>query len=200
MRIYKENDTSRAICHHCKKLVNTTLKTRDVPFSDGSGVAKAILAGVCDICDKVVSTPQQSAPRIKEAMNKDKKSIEARLPRHLLDILVVAGDKLKAQQPNSFTGLLLKYYIHSLNADNRKSKALQKYLKIDLAKGKAGTERLSLKVNSNIFAEFESLRSKTKLTKTELLKALTLKIYDDVLKNKSTDDIKALKNIAAISG
>ncbi|KPA12476.1 hypothetical protein MHK_007312 [Candidatus Magnetomorum sp. HK-1] len=98
MKFYKENDKSKAICNKCG-LVNTTFKVRDVPFSTKNGCARGILAGVCDKCGEVVSVPQQSAPRIKESMQTSKKSIEARLPRHLLDILIVAGDTLKARQP-----------------------------------------------------------------------------------------------------
>jgi hypothetical protein len=62
-----EGDKSKAICSHCKKMVSTTFAYRDVPFSDGSGVVKNILVGVCDHCDLVVSIPAQSTPAISMA-------------------------------------------------------------------------------------------------------------------------------------
>lgn len=199
MKFYKENDKSKAICNKCG-LVNTTFKIRDVPFSTKNGCARGILAGVCDKCGEVVSVPQQSAPRIKEYMQTSKKSIEVRLPRHLLYILIVAGDTLKARQPNTFSHFLVKYYIHNLNADKRKCKSLKKYLQTDLAKGKAGIDRLSLKMSPTMYDEFESLRIKTDLNKTQLLKALILKINDDILSKKYFKDLKILESIALISG
>ncbi len=199
MKFYKENDKSKAICNKCG-LVSTTFKVRDVPFSTKNGYARGILAGVCDKCGEVVSVPQQSTPRIKESLQISKKSIEVRLPRHLLDILIVAGDTLKARQPNIFSHFLVKYYIHNLNADKRKCRSLKKYLQTDLAKGKVGIDRLSLKMSPAMYDEFESLRLKTDLNKTQLLKALILKINDDIFSKRYSKDIKLLENIALISG
>ena len=57
MKLLHAGDKSKAICHHCNALVHTTYQRRDIPFSDGVGIATDILAGVCDVCDRVVSTP-----------------------------------------------------------------------------------------------------------------------------------------------
>jgi hypothetical protein len=62
-----EGDKSIAVCHECREVVDTTLKRRDVPFSDGSGVVRDILAAVCDVCGSVVAIPACSAPTIKAA-------------------------------------------------------------------------------------------------------------------------------------
>ncbi len=64
---YREGEKSRSLCSHCAGLVNTTFKRRDVPFSDGKGVARDILVAVCDVCDSVVAIPAQSTPAIQEA-------------------------------------------------------------------------------------------------------------------------------------
>lgn len=69
MKPYQEGDTGRAICGHCEKLVTTTFMRRDVSFSDGKGVAKAILVGVCDTCSQVVSLPAQSTPAIRQLLS-----------------------------------------------------------------------------------------------------------------------------------
>ena len=65
MKLFKEGDKSKAICSFCKDVVSTTFKHRDVPFSDGIGVAKNILVSVCDCCGQVVATPPQSTPAIR---------------------------------------------------------------------------------------------------------------------------------------
>lgn len=67
MKLYQEGDHGTAICGHCEKVVTTTFMRRDVPFSDGKGIAKAILVGVCNTCSQVVSIPSQSTPAIRDA-------------------------------------------------------------------------------------------------------------------------------------
>ena len=67
MKIFKVDDKSKAVCADCIALVSTTFMLRNVPTSDGRGIVKQVLAGVCDHCDSVVSIPNQSAPFIDKA-------------------------------------------------------------------------------------------------------------------------------------
>jgi hypothetical protein len=72
MKILKVGDKQKAVCYKCKAVKNTTFYLRDVPFSDGSGIVKNILVGVCDFCDGVIITPHQSTPAIKKELDKCK--------------------------------------------------------------------------------------------------------------------------------
>ena len=65
MKLYSAGDKSKAICESCQELVETTFLYRDVPFDDGSGEVKDILASVCDRCGEVVAIPAQSLPSIR---------------------------------------------------------------------------------------------------------------------------------------
>lgn len=67
MKIFKVEDKSKAVCEDCKALVSTTFMLRNVPFLNGRGLVKQLLAGVCDHCDSVVSISHQSAQFIKKA-------------------------------------------------------------------------------------------------------------------------------------
>lgn len=80
MKLWNEGDKSKAVCSYCREVVPTTFKRRDVPFSDGKGIVNDILAGVCDLCDHVVSTPPQSTVSIKAARAKKMISAESQLP------------------------------------------------------------------------------------------------------------------------
>ena len=64
MTIFQDGDKSRAFCNYCADVVDTTFCHRDVPFSDGYGLAMAILVSVCDTCQKTVAIPAQSTPSI----------------------------------------------------------------------------------------------------------------------------------------
>ena len=67
MKLLLEDDHGKALCEHCQQIVTTTYVRRNVPFSDGHGEAKDVLAGVCDVCDTIVAIPAQSTPALKKA-------------------------------------------------------------------------------------------------------------------------------------
>ncbi|AJG14758.1 Uncharacterised protein [Pseudomonas putida] len=67
MKILAEGVTGKALCEHCQVVVPTYYARRDVPFSDGQGVVKDILVGVCFRCDGVVALTPQSTPAIRES-------------------------------------------------------------------------------------------------------------------------------------
>lgn len=68
MNILKEGDKKKVACECCGSFQDATFRLKDVPFSDGSGVAKKVLVGVCDNCDSVAVIPQQSTPAIKKQL------------------------------------------------------------------------------------------------------------------------------------
>ena len=66
MRIFSEAHVERAVCD-IDGVVTATFRYRDVPFSDGSGVVRNLLVGVCDVCDEVILSPPQAVPVIAAA-------------------------------------------------------------------------------------------------------------------------------------
>lgn len=194
MKIYKVGDTQQAVCEKCQSIQQATFALRDVPFSDGSGIVKNVLVGVCDACDEVILTPQQSAPAIKKQLDKQRKSIETRVPAHMIDILNLASSELGATPDFSF--YLMKYYFHELSTDKKALNSLAKYLEDDLAKG-AAQKRISLK-GTKIDSELESIKGYTHLNKTtDVVKAVVLKINDDVLVTPKPHVINQLKGLAS---
>ena len=85
MEFFKEGDKSKAICCDCGEIVQTTMHYRDVPFDDGSAIAKDILVGTCDQCLTVVSIPAQSTPAIAKAKKQVQTSIETKVPAVFVD-------------------------------------------------------------------------------------------------------------------
>ncbi len=87
MKIFKVGDTQKAICNNCASLENTTYKLGDLPVSDGLGVVKNVLVGICDNCESVVVLPHQSTLLVKKHIEKKRVPVEARMPAHMIDIL-----------------------------------------------------------------------------------------------------------------
>ncbi|MEI6541981.1 MAG: hypothetical protein WCL60_00565 [Methylococcales bacterium] len=199
MNILMVGDKGKAACDECKSFVNTTYKLRNVPFSDNSGIVKNVLVGVCDCCGSVVALPHQSTPAVKRQLEKQKASLESRVPAHLIDILNLSCDKLGAN--TDFSPTIIRYYIHALSNKELPHNDMAKYLESNLAKGKS-EKRLSIK-GKNIIYDVENLKKLTNIFSTsDLIKSIILKINNDILihENANAKPIKFLKSLIAISG
>ena len=194
MKILKVGDTQKAACNHCKGFVQVTFKLRTVPFSDGLGAVKNVLVGVCDRCDFVVVLPHQSTPVVKKQMDAQRAALESRVPAHMVDILNLASVELSGG--TEFVPGLIKFYIHFLSNNDISSRDIPKYLDSELAKGKS-QKRISIK-GRLVAEEIDRLKEITSIrSTTEIIKAVVLKINDDVLVKKKVGMIKQLKNIVA---
>lgn len=194
MKIFKVGDSQKAICENCRSLENATFKLRDVPFSDGSGLVKNVLVGVCDKCDQVSILPHQSTPVVKRQLEAQRKPIESRLPAHMVDILNLATLELGGS--TDFVQNLMKFYIHKLASDEKSAKTIARFLESELATGKA-EKRLSLK-GRQIYADIEILKTTSRISNTtDLIKSVILKINDDVLVKKEPKSSRQLKDIMA---
>lgn len=194
MKIFKVGDSKKAICEHCGSIQAATFKLRDVSLSDGSGVVKKVLVGVCDQCDQVCLLPHQSAPAVKAQLETQRKAIEIRLPAHMLDILSLAACELGGT--SDFVPSLMKYYIHKLADDPKKASKLSDFLESELALGRA-EKRLSLK-GRKITEDLNKLKTTARIENTtDLIKSVILLINEDVLLEKQPVSIQELKGIFA---
>lgn len=194
MKILKVGEKEKAACSNCNAFVTVTYKLRDVPFSDGSGIVKNVLVGVCEQCDSVCVLPHQSTPVVKAELDKQRKAVETRVPAHMLDILNLASAEVGCS--TRFSQVMMKYYIHALANKKISATKLSKYIESDLAKGKAD-KRFSLK-GYNVQEELSELKLVTHLkSNSDLIKSVILKIKDDILEHKRPRSLSELKGIAA---
>ena len=195
MRILKVGDTKKFICNECGSFQKITFKLKDVPFSDGSGVVKNVLAGVCDCCNSVAVMPYQSTPAIKKQLDiQRRESIEIRVPAHMIDILNLASYEVFGSI--DYVSILIKFYIHKFSKNEINNSYLNDVFKSDLFNGKS-QKRLSIK-GRNVRKELDLLKKSTNIEKNSIiLKGIILKINDDLLIDKNEISIKSLINIMA---
>lgn len=194
MKILKVGDTKKAACNNCRSFQDVTFKLRDTPFNDGTGTVKNVMVGVCNHCDSIVVLPHQSTPAVKKQLEAQRKSLESRVPAHMIDILNLVSDELGGGP--EFVPNIIKYYIHSLSNNTISPHNISRYLKTDLAAG-ASQKRISIK-GRHLEEELRLLKEVTKIKNTtDLIKSVVLKINDDVLVNKRQRTISQLKNIMA---
>lgn len=202
MKILHEGDHSTAFCKDCEDVVPTTFMRRDMPFSDGKGLARNILVGVCDRCHRTVSLPAQSTPAIAKARKAATQAIEAKLPAIYIDVLDHAVHRIDSQASTDFRRALLTYFVHKAALDAHASvllrashrKAIERFPE---ERGVA-RRRLSLRVPSRVTDDFRKLEASTELNTTELLKSVVFLIQTRVLDDPRPRLIGELRAISAI--
>ena len=115
MKLYHPGEKSRAVCEDCKAMVTTTFGYHDVPFSDGKGTAKGILAASCDACGKIVSIPAQSTPAIAKAREQADLTFEVKLAAPEMEVLDAVAFRIDRHATTRFRKAILTYYISMLD-------------------------------------------------------------------------------------
>lgn len=197
MEIYKVGDKSKALCSFCKAVMGTTFQVRTVPHSHGKGKVEGVLAGVCDECDRVVSIPQQSVPRIKEQISTKRHSIEIRIPQHLCDVLKLACHQIGATPSSDFQAILIKYYIRRV-LDEKLAKKIRKLLESDLSSGKSDS-RISLKIDDAMYETLSHALERSKLSQSELVRGIAVLVKYEVLDEEDEEAVEDLKKMAAVA-
>ncbi|MCW8916698.1 MAG: hypothetical protein OQK24_12720 [Magnetovibrio sp.] len=204
MKLYSPGDTGKAVCEDCGDIVSMTFQYRDVPFSDGSGLAHNILVGVCDSCDSVIAIPPQSTPAIKAARKVAAKSIEAKVPSLYIEALDLASYRISPSLPREFKNKLVMYFVHQCATDEKMAKAVSRKLeakKQTFEKSIAPhvLKRFSMKVSPDMAADFDKAMDMTNLNKTSLIKSVVLQINDDIIRPNRPKKMEELKHFAAAS-
>ncbi len=204
MKIFKEGEKSKAICHHCRKLVSTTFKVQDTKIKDGKDLYRVpeVLVGICDDCASVVSVPQQSFAAVAEVRKKaEKKSLNIRVPRHLLDILNVSIIDLGIQISADLRSQLLRFYIASASKDSKSKVWLSNNLESELLRGEfKRSSRFSMKITPQLEGYFREMQQASGLTKTEMIDSLIVEIKEDILDKKSPEKISEIRTALLAMG
>lgn len=201
MHLYKSGDKSRAFCEACGGLVTTTFAYRDVPFDDGSGVVRDILAGSCDGCGEVVSIPAQSTPAIRRGREVAEIPLEVQLPAPALEILDAAAYRIDPQATPRFRKMLIAYYINRLAGEPGAGDALKS--RNDAVRSrprvKVPRRRLSLKLAPRTNDAFDRLRTVSGLPKTDLVLSVVDMIEAEIVRPRKPRILSDLKQIAAVA-
>lgn len=199
MKLYKPGEKSRAICTSCKKLVCTTFAYRDVPFDDGEGEVKDILAAVCDECGAVVAIPAQSTPAIRRTREAANISLEVMLPAADLEVLDAAAIRIDPQATARFRKALIAYYAHRMaQSGDAASRLRTLYLVRKDMTFDGPRKRLSFKLTPRMEAEVQKLMERSKLNRTDLMRSLVAEIELAVVKPETPPDLPALQDLAAV--
>lgn len=200
MHLYKEGDCSEAMCPECKRRVPTRFAVRTVPLEDSGVRVPGVLAAVCQVCDRVVALPAQSAPKLKEALERKKDvSLEARIPSHLDDVVHLLAERF-ATAVAAFRPDLLRFYLREVASDAGFARRVSELAASALAQA-PGRARLSLRMPESLLAEVRTAARAAGIpTDAELLRGILLAAKEDVLDGAAPDRIARLGGAAQAEG
>ena len=155
-----------------------------------------MIVAVCDTCDHVVAIPQQSVPRIKETIQYSRHSIEARIPRHLLDAMALACHQLGFGPESS--AVLFRFYLQRVWQTASLRAKLPALSASEDAQGRA-TARFSAKLNDELYASFQQLTQRCKLNKAGVVKGIIVLMKQDILDKQRKDLRRSLKEILRLA-
>ncbi len=186
MKLYRKGEKGEAVCEECAKLVSTTFDYRDVPFEDGLGTVKGILAAVCDDCDRVVATPPQSTPAIRRAREVATRPVEISVPAPYVEILDLALYRINARATAEHRKVLLTYFANKVAGDPDPKAVVQGLVTrskaFSASLGRVPRRRLSFKVTPRSHALISSLADAASASRTDLLSGLIMQIENDLVR------------------
>jgi hypothetical protein len=195
-KFWRAGDRSRAICEHCESVVETCFEYRTYPLSKPRVDVPDVLVAVCTVCDRIVAVPYQSSPRLNEARKAADAPLEARIPRHLEDVLAVVASHY-GRNDSEFRSVIVRYYLHALGESDSLARHIRDLASNDLARGTAD-ERLSLKVQAPVLARaWDSARNAGMRSKTDMVKGAIIAAAEDLDTREGRKRRDALTEMAA---
>lgn len=183
MKIHTQGEQKSALCHRDGR-VTATFDYRSVPFRDGRGKVDDVLVGACDVCGDAIIIPAQSTPAIAAARQKIENSLEVKIPAPFIDVLDAAITRIAAHPTPEFRKPLFVYYVDRFAAGKDKPADLVRLLeKHDplFWKPTAPKKRLSMKLSEVTDGRINAIMRSANLSKTDIVKSIVLKIYQDIV-------------------
>jgi hypothetical protein len=200
MHLWKEGDTSEAICRTCQKRVRTRFAVRRYTLHESGVEVPDLLVAVCTECDGVAAIPAQSSPRLKEARERKKaEGLEAKIPSHLDDVIHLLADHF-ATAVAAFRPDLLRFYLGEVISDEAFAARVKTLAGSELAGGRARM-RVSLRAPEEMLqAARERGRSAGIDTDADLIRGILLAAKEDVLEGATPERVLRLSGAAQAEG
>lgn len=195
-KFWRAGDRSRALCEHCGGIVETRFEYRTYSLTEPRVDVPDVLVAVCSVCDGVAAVPYQSSPKLNEARRAAEAALEARIPKHLEDVLAVVASHY-GRNDSEFRGVILRYYLHAMGESDALARHIRELASGELASGPAD-ERLSLKIQQPVLNRaWETARNAGMRSKTEMVKGAIIAAAEDLDTREGRKRRETLSEMAA---
>lgn len=189
-----QGDRSEALCPACRVWRATEYRYQTVRLRPSRVDVPDVLVGVCLTCDTVVTIPQQSAPKLKEARTPTPTRIDARIPKEMRDLIGVMAGALGAA-PESFAGGVLRYYFAELAVDRKLARRVARLANSPAAMGTPGG-RIAFRLDAVLLnAALQSISTpKAPVDQSALVRGVLVAAQEDFFEEKGgrRSDLRAI--------
>lgn len=181
MRIWREGEVTQGICPRCEQRRRLRYTRRDLTEEEVQVPASSVLVAVCEACDTVALIPEQSMPRIRAAGHRRTKTLNARVPGHLVDILGLLAD-IDAPGAPSGAASVLRMLLHAFGTDPAFARRVaSRHPDHPLVKGSVD-EEISLRVPVTTLLAADDMASREGIpTRSDLIRALLATAKEEIL-------------------
>lgn len=199
-KLLRQGERSEGICPGCKGWRETEYRYRTVRLSRSKVDVKDVLVAVCLTCDAVVTIPQQSAPRLREARARGPARIDARVPKELRDLIGMIATELGAE-PEPFAGGVLRYYFAELADDQRLARRVTRLSGSPAAMGTPGG-RIAFRLERSLLdaAIVSARRIEEGVDQSALVRGVIVAAKEDYFRNPGGRRQSDLRAIALAGG
>jgi hypothetical protein len=149
------------------------LKDPDIRIPD-------VLVAVCCECDAIALIPAQSTPRLGTAVKQSTVTLNARIPGHLEDVLLLLANTLASTSPPSAPAVL-RFLLAEFVSDPLVAKRVKERAADDLVNGPADHE-LSVRIPALLLIEMDEAAARAGIpSRTAVVKGLLALAKEAVL-------------------
>ena len=144
----------------------------------------------------MVSVPPQSAPRLREARGAKEHALEARILRHLDDLVFVLAERLGAS-PTALRGAIVRYYLNEVRRKPATARRIERLARSALADGRCDT-RISVRLDRSLWEAAWTAGESVGLTShADLVRGALVAAKEDVIDGRASARRRDLERLAA---
>lgn len=180
MKIWKEGEASSTLCPNCDRRRDVVFQRRTVELKDPDISIPDVLVAVCCECDGIAVIPAQSSPRLGAAVKQARVTLNARIPGHLEDVLLLLADTLASTSPPSVAAVL-RFLLSEFASNPLVAKRVKDRTTDELLNGPADHE-LSVRIPALLLIEMDEAAARVGIpSRTAVVKGLLALAKEDVL-------------------
>jgi hypothetical protein len=196
MKIWREGEGSSTICPTCQRRTDVVFRRRVVDLEDPDISIPDVLVAVCVECDEIAMIPSQSTPRLSAGVKSATATLNARIPGHLEDVLLLLAETQASTSPPSVS-TVLRFLLSEFASNPLVAKRVKERATHDLLNGPADHE-LSVRIPAMLLVEMDEAAARVGIaSRTTVVKGLLALAKDDVLDGRDEALANTMRRVLA---